>query len=65
LPRLAVGDQIPFANTANPQYLRDSTGEIHEFYEDLVVVCLDMPVGKFNSGHVPASRELLERPPGR
>jgi hypothetical protein len=61
LARLAVGDRVRFTNTAKPQYLRGSTGEIHEFYEDLVVVCLDVPVGKFKSGHVRASPELLER----
>lgn len=65
LAGLAVGDRVRFANTAKPQYLRGSTGEIHEFYEDLVIVCLDVPVGKFKSGHVRASPELLERLPDR
>ncbi|MGH9083070.1 MAG: hypothetical protein ACRDWN_06975, partial [Acidimicrobiales bacterium] len=59
LARLSVGDRVRFADTAKPQYLRGATGEIHEFYEDLVVVCLDTHVGKFRSGHVrtsPAAR---------
>ena len=60
LARLAVGARVRFANTAKPQYLRGVTGEIHELYEDLVVVCLDEPLGKFRSGHVRASPELLE-----
>ena len=58
--RLALHDRVRFANTAKPQYLRGATGEIHEFYEDLVVVCLDTPVGRFTSGHVRCPPELLE-----
>jgi len=61
LARLALKDRVRFANTAKPQYLRGATGEIDEFYGDAVVVCLDTPVGRFASGHVRCSPELLER----
>jgi len=42
LARLSLGDRVRFADTAKPQYLRGAIGEIHEFYEDLVVVSLSL-----------------------
>lgn len=60
LDRLVLHGRVRIADTARPQYLRGATGEIHELEEDLVVVCLDAPVGKFRSGHVRTSPELLE-----
>jgi hypothetical protein len=49
-----------FNNQVTPQYLRGTTGEIHELADNLVTVCLDTPVGKFTSGHIRCSPEMLE-----
>lgn len=61
LAAFALHDRVRFADNAKPQYLRGATGEIHEFYEDKIVVCLDRPLGKFKSGHVRCPPEVLER----
>lgn len=61
LTTFALHDPVRFADNAKPQYLRGATGEIHEFYEDKIVVCLDRPLGKFKSGHVRCPPEVLER----
>jgi hypothetical protein len=60
LAAFALHDRVRFADNAKPQYLRGATGEIHEFYEDKIVVCLDRPLGKFKSGHVRCPPEVLE-----
>ena len=61
LANFSLHDRVRFADNAKPQYLRGATGEIHEFYEDKIVVCLDQPLGKFKSGHVRSPPEVLER----
>ncbi|MGH7745516.1 MAG: hypothetical protein ACREQ5_12105, partial [Candidatus Dormibacteria bacterium] len=49
LAAFALNDRVRFADNAKPQYLRGATGEIHEFYEDKIVVCLDRALGRFKS----------------
>lgn len=61
LDAFALHDRVRFADNAKPQYLRGATGEIHQFYESKIVVCLDRPLGKFKSGHVRCPPETLER----
>lgn len=61
LAAFALHDRVRFADNAKPQYLRGATGEIHEFYENKIVVCLDRPLGKFKSGHLRCPPEVLER----
>jgi hypothetical protein len=61
LASFALHDRVRFADNAKPQYLRGETGEIHEFYEDKIVVCLDRPTGRFKSGHVRCPPEVLDR----
>lgn len=61
LARFSLHDRVRFADNAKLQYLRGTTGEIHEFYEDKIVVCLDTPLGKFKSGHVRCPPEVLDR----
>ncbi|MGH8989478.1 MAG: hypothetical protein ACRDXC_12940 [Acidimicrobiales bacterium] len=61
LAAFALHDRVRFADNTKPQYLRGATDEIHEFYEDKIVVCLDRPLGGFKSGHVRCPPQVLER----
>jgi hypothetical protein len=58
--RIVLNGRVRIADSASPQYLRGLVGEVHGFEGDRVVVCLGEPVGKFKSGHVECSPELLE-----
>jgi len=60
LQRLVHHARVRIGNTAKPQYLRGLTGEIHEIRDDLVVVCLDKPVGRFTDHHISCPPQLLE-----
>ncbi len=59
LERLSVGSRVVISGEAKPQYLRGQSGEVHEIDGDVVVVCLDTPVGRFTSGHVRCPPGLL------
>jgi hypothetical protein len=59
LARLSLHRRVVISADAKPQYLRGQTGEIHEIDGDIVVVCLDKPVGRFTSGHVRCPPGLL------
>jgi len=58
--RIVLHGRVRVSNSAKPQYLRGLVGEVHELDGDDVVVCLDEPVGRFTSGHIRCSPELLE-----
>jgi hypothetical protein len=59
IARLSLHRRVVISADAKPQYLRGQTGEIHEIDGDIVVVCLDKPVGRFTSGHVRCPPGLL------
>ncbi|MFN2503665.1 MAG: hypothetical protein ABR540_05430 [Acidimicrobiales bacterium] len=48
-------------HTLSPRYLHGCCGEVHDIDGDHVVVCLDVPVGRFSSGHVRCYPLALER----
>lgn len=58
--QFSLHDRVRFDDRVKPQYLRGEVGEISEFIGDAVVVCLGAPLGKFKSGHVRCSPEMLE-----
>jgi hypothetical protein len=60
LARLRPGTRVVIGAVAEPKYLRGQAGEVHEIDGDVVVVCLDAPVGRFTSGHVRCPAWLIE-----
>ena len=61
LAQLTVGTRVRLNHTVSPRYLHGCHGEVHDIDGDHVVVCLDVPVGRFTSGHVRCSPLALER----
>ena len=61
LAQLSVGTRVRLNNTVSPRYLHGCCGEVHDIDGEHVVVCLDVPVGRFSSGHVRCSPLALER----
>lgn len=61
LARLSVGARVRLNRTVSPRYLHGCCGEVHDIDGDHVVVCLDVPVGRFSSGHVRCSPLALEQ----
>lgn len=59
--QLSVGTRVRLNHTVSPRYLHGCHGEVHDIDGDHVVVCLDVPVGRFTSGHVRCSALALER----
>jgi len=58
--QLSVGTRVRLNHTVSPRYLHGCCGEVHDIDGDHVVVCLDVPVGRFSSGHVRCSPLALE-----
>lgn len=61
LAQLSVGARVRLNHTVSPRYLHGCCGEVHDIDGDHIVVCLDVPVGRFSSGHVRCSPLALDR----
>lgn len=47
LARISVGARVRLNTNVNPRYLQGKHGEVHDIDGEHVVVCLDVPVGRF------------------
>lgn len=61
LAQLSVGTRVRINDTVSPRYLHGCCGEVHDIDGNHLVVCLDVPVGRFSSGHVRCSPLAVER----
>ncbi len=60
LARISVGARVRLNANVNPRYLQGQHGEVHDVDGEHVVVCLDVPVGRFTSGHIRCSPLSLD-----
>ena len=60
LARTSVGARVRLNANVNPRYLQGQHGEVHDIDGEHVVVCLDVPVGRFTSGHIRCSPLSLD-----
>ncbi len=62
LAALCVGDRVRIGPRVSPRYLAGHDGTIVELDDRAATVCLDFPVGRFESGRVRCPPLVLEKP---
>ena len=62
LATLCVGDRVRIGPRVSPRYLAGHDGTIVELDDRAATVCLDFPVGRFESGRVRCPPLVLEKP---
>jgi hypothetical protein len=58
--RLHIGDRVRIGHTVKPAYLHEQSGAVVGWDGPRVVVQLDTPIGRFESGRVACSPEAVE-----
>ncbi|MGH2862053.1 MAG: hypothetical protein ACRDLT_11195 [Solirubrobacteraceae bacterium] len=61
LAMLNVGDRVRINHQATPRYLHGIHGVITELDENIAVVCVHRPIGRFKSGEIRCPPLVLER----
>lgn len=61
LAMLNVGDRVRINHQATPRYLHGVHGVITELDDDIAVVCVHRPIGRFKSGEIRCPPLVLDR----
>ncbi|MGH2836581.1 MAG: hypothetical protein ACRDKD_10230 [Solirubrobacteraceae bacterium] len=61
LAMLNVGDRVRINHQASPRYLHGVNGVITELDDDIAVVCVHRPIGRFKSGEIRCPPLVLDR----
>lgn len=61
LAMLNVGDRVRINHQASPRYLHGVHGIITELDDDIAVVCVHRPIGRFKSGEIRCPPPVLDR----
>lgn len=61
LAMLNVGDRVRINRQASPRYLHGVHGVITELNDDIAVVCVHRPIGRFTSGEIRCPPLVLDR----
>jgi hypothetical protein len=65
LATLCVGDRVRIGQRVSPRYLAGLDGTIVELDDRAATVRLDLPIGRFEIGHVRCPPLVLEKPRSR
>jgi hypothetical protein len=61
LAMLNVGDRVRINHQASPRYLHGVHGVVTELDDDIAVVCVHRPIGRFKSGEIRCPPLVLDR----